>query len=63
MNGMFEMFDWILISLGAIIVLPILAFLCVKHGTAGFYKGKEVFRREEEYIDSVQNSDEDENEI
>ena len=37
--------DWMLIILGAIIVLPILAFLCVKLGTFGFYKGKEAYKR------------------
>ena len=55
------MFDWILISLGAIIVLPILAFLCVKLGTVGFYKGKEAITRQNEIINSVQNN-ENENE-
>lgn len=40
------MFDWILISLGVIIVLPLLAFLCVKLGTVGFYRGKEIMNRE-----------------
>ena len=37
--------DWILITLGAITVLPILAFLCVKWGIFGFYKGKEAYKR------------------
>jgi len=54
------MFDWILISLGAIIVLPLLAFLCVKLGTVGFYKGKEAFKRQE--FNSVQNNHENDNE-
>lgn len=51
------MFNWILIALGTIIVLPILAFLCVKLGTVGFYRGKEAFKRQSEIVDSVQSND------
>jgi len=36
---------WILLVLGLIIVVPILAFLCVKWGVAGFYRGKEAAKR------------------
>ena len=54
------MYNWILISLGLFIVLPILAFLCVKLGTVGFYKGREVSNRQDKFIDDVQNDDENE---
>jgi len=54
------MLNYILIALGAIIVLPLLAFLCVKLGTFGFYKGKEAFKRQNEIINSVRDN---ENEI
>jgi len=41
--------EWILLILGIITgiitVIPILAFLCVKWGVAGFYQGKEAIRR------------------
>lgn len=53
------MFDWILITIGAIIVLPILAFLCVKLGTVGFYRGKEAFKRQNEF-NSIENNHENE---
>ena len=39
--------DKILLILGAIIVLPIIAFLCMKLGTVGFYKGKEAINKED----------------
>lgn len=35
-----------LIIVGIIIVALTLAFLCVKWGIVGFYRGKEVFRRQ-----------------
>lgn len=50
------MLDWILIALGAIIVIPILAFLCMRSGVVGFYRGKEVWKRKNKF-DSVQNND------
>ena len=53
-------FDWILILLGASIVLPILAFLIGKWATVGFYRGKEAIKRQNEFINSVQDN---ENEI
>lgn len=37
--------DWIIISLVLIIVVPILAYLSVKWGMVGFYRGKEVYKR------------------
>ena len=37
--------DWIILILGIIIIAPILAFLCVKWGVAGFYQGKEAIKR------------------
>jgi len=40
---------WILLILGIIIAAPILAFLCMKLGTVGFYRGKEVSGRENEF--------------
>jgi len=52
------MVDWILIILGAIIVLPILAFLCVKCGTAGFYRGKEAMKKQNEF-NNVNNNEEE----
>ena len=57
-----RMFDWILILLGASIVLPILAFLVMKLGTFGLYSGKEAFRKQNKF-NSVQNNDNDNNEI
>lgn len=48
--------EWILILLGASIVLPILAFLIMKWATVGFYRGKEVSEKQNEF-DSVQNND------
>ena len=39
--------DKILLILGVIIVLPIVAFLCMKLGTVGFYRGKEAISRED----------------
>ena len=56
------MFDWILISLGAIIVIPILAFLIMRSGTVGFYRGKEVWKSRNKFINSVQNNNENETE-
>ena len=53
--------EWILISLGAIIVIPILAFLIMRSGTVGFYRGKEVWKRRNEF-NSVQNKNENETE-
>jgi len=44
-------FDCVLIVLGVIIVLPLLVFLCVKLGTVGFYRGKEIMRRQHEFDD------------
>lgn len=52
------MLDWILISLGLLIVLPVLAFLCMKLGTVGFFKGREVFNRQSEISDSDDNETE-----
>jgi len=40
------MIDKILWLIGIIIVLPTLAFLCMKLGTVGFYKGKEAVSKE-----------------
>lgn len=42
------MFDKILFAIGIIIVAPILAFLCMKLGTVGFYRGKEAIKKENE---------------
>ena len=49
------MFDKILLAIGIIIVLPILAFLCMKFGTVGLYKGKEAMRKEDDF--NVENND------
>jgi len=38
----------ILLILGSVFVVPALAFLCMKWGTAGFYKGKEAIKRANE---------------
>ena len=35
-------YEWIILVLGLIIVIPILAFLIMKSGTVGFYRGKEA---------------------
>ena len=53
-------FNWILISLGAIIVIPILAFLIMRSGTVGFYRGKEVWKERDQFNNSVQNENENE---
>lgn len=50
--------EWILLLLGIFVVLPILAFLCMKLGTFGFYRGREVFKRQNEF-DDVQDDDEE----
>lgn len=54
------MVDKILLAIGIIIVLPILAFLCMKLGTVGFYRGKEASGKENEV--SVNNSNDNETE-
>lgn len=36
----------ILIFLVAIFLLPLIVFLCVKWGTFGFYRGKELNKKE-----------------
>lgn len=54
------MFDWILISLGTIIVLPILVYLCMKLGTVGFYRGKEVWKKQNEFNNVQNNNNENE---
>jgi len=56
------MFDCILTVLGAVIVLPFLAFLCVKLGTVGFYRGKEIVRRQHEFDDFQNDNDSEETE-
>jgi len=48
--------EWILRILSVIIVLPILVFLCVKLGTVGYFRGKEIAKRQNEF-DSVQNDE------
>jgi len=51
-------FDKILLVVGIVIVLPILAFLCMKLGTVGFYKGKEASQQENEVIGNNNNETE-----
>lgn len=36
----------VLAVVGMVILLPIISFLCVKWGTFGFYRGKELNKRE-----------------
>lgn len=47
--------DYILIVLGASIVLPILAFLIMRGGTVGYFRGKEVSKQKE--FSDVQNNE------
>lgn len=54
------MIDKILLAIGIIIVLPILAFLCMKLGVVGFYRGKEASQQKNEV--SVNNSNDNETE-
>lgn len=54
------MLDWILIAVGIIIVAPILVYLCMKTGTVGFYRGKEVAKRNELIECSVNNDNDKE---
>lgn len=51
-------FEYILFLLVVFVVLPILAFLVMKWATVGFYRGKESFKRQNEF-DNVQNDDEE----
>ena len=37
--------DWILLIIGTIFVVPTLAFLVMKWGSVGFYRGKEASNR------------------
>jgi hypothetical protein len=48
--------DWVLILLGAAIALPILAFLIMRGGTVGYFRGKEV-SKQNEFVNSVQDND------
>jgi len=51
--------DWVLISLGAAIVLPILAFLIMRGGTVGYFRGKEVSEQKEfNSVDNHENKNE-----
>jgi len=46
----------IFIVLGIIFAVPTLAFLVMKLGTVGFYRGKEVIRRESDFSVSDNNN-------
>lgn len=35
-------------------VIPVLVFLCVKWGTVGFQRGKEVLKKRNENVNSIQ---------
>ena len=37
--------NWILLIIGTVFVIPIIAFLVMKWGSVGFYRGKEESRR------------------
>ena len=54
------MVDKILLAMGIIIVLPILAFLCMKLGTVGFYRGKEAMQKEDDFNVEDNNNNETE---
>ena len=53
--------DKIILILGAIIVLPIIAFLCMKLGTVGFYKGKEAVEQKDKNCCGIDSNEEIEN--
>ena len=42
--------EWILSILGLIFIVPVLAFLCGKFGTVGFYRGKEAMQQKEDEV-------------
>jgi len=46
----------IFIILGIIFVVPTLAFLVMKWGSVGFYRGKEAIRRENDFSVSDNNN-------
>lgn len=52
-------YEWIILSIILIIVVPIISFLAMKSGTVGFYRGKEVGSNRDNSID---NNEEEETE-
>ena len=48
---------WILLILGAVFVIPIIAFLVMKWGIVGFYRGKEAFGRRLDKVDVTTTND------
>ena len=53
-------FELILLIIAIVFTAPTLVFLCVKWGIVGFYRGKESFKRQNEF-NRVQNNNEEEN--
>lgn len=45
--------EWLVLIFGVIVVAPVLAYLCVKWGMVGFYRGKEAFRKTNEFYKDV----------